>query len=214
MTARISLVAATAAAGLVAVLVGGSATYAAWTATAEGGTATIIAGDLQAEITQSGPTTVRTGSSAGVYPVADSQGIIPGVQAQQWTYSLANVHESATGADATLRLRGDVRDVSDYTAIRPYLRGTVEVEGRELGLPESAFGPAGLDHDVDLGVSLAPGESVSVVLTLSMPASVTDPNGRTIDVAVATQNHRSASTAHQPIFTMTNSVLLHQAAAP
>lgn len=213
MTSRSAVLTAVAAAGVAVVLLGGTATYAAWSETVSSDTTSITAGELTAEIAQSGPTSVQTGTTSGVYRSGNSQGIIPGMQAQRWTYTVSNSTDSAVDAEATLRLRGGVRNADDYAAARGYLRGEVSVEGRVSTVPPSSFGSGGLSHDVDLGTQLAPGESVSVTLTVSMPATVTDSQGRTVDVAVTLQNRRSASASSHPLFTMTNTLLLEQAAS-
>ena len=51
-------------------------------------------------------TSVQTGTTSGVYRSGNSQGIIPGMQAQRWTYTVSNSTDSAVDAEATLRLRG------------------------------------------------------------------------------------------------------------
>lgn len=214
MTSRSAVLTAVAAIAASVVLLGGGVTYAAWSDSASSDTTIVTAGDLTAEITQSGPTSVQRGSTNGVYPSGNSQGIIPGLQAQRWTYTVTNSSDSTVDAEATLRLRGGVRSADDYAAARGYLRGEVTVEGRSSPVPSSSFGSGGLTHDVDLGTRLAPGQSIPVTLTVSMPATVADSQGRTVDVAVALQNRRSASTSAHPLFTMTNTLLLEQSATP
>ena len=88
------------------------------------------------------------------------------------------------------------------------------MEGRVSTVPPSSFGSEDSVTTSTWALSRRPVKSVSVTLTVSMPATVTDSQGRTVDVAVTLQNRRSASASSHPLFTMTNTLLLEQAASP
>ena len=90
MSLRRAVFAAAAAAAAGALLIGGGATYAAWSDSTESETTKVRAGTLEAEIAQSGPTSASTGSNPNIVVPAGSKGIIPGVQAQRWTYTVSN----------------------------------------------------------------------------------------------------------------------------
>lgn len=212
MSFRLSLVVALAAAVLAVLLLGGTATRAAWTDSTGSESTTLTAGNLTAEITQSGPTSVPLGEARGIYPQQGSEGLIPGVQGQQWNYVLSNAPSSAVAADAALRLQGTPQNADEYEALRPFLQASVEVEGQPdpITVPAESFANTGFTYDVDLGARLEPGEDLQVTVTFSVPASVDgSPNlGATLN------NMRSTSTTAQPIFTMANAVYLRQASDP
>lgn len=213
MSLRRAVLSAAAAAAAGALLIGGGATYAAWSDSTESESTTITAGDLKAEISQVGPSDVTYGSNPSIYPSKDSQGIIPGVQAQRWSYTVTNLADSATSATSSLEIKGSIAKdaASDYAAIRPYLRATTKVGSQNaMTIPSNKFGDSGFTHSVDLNTTLAPGESVKVELTLSMPATVTS-QGQTVDVARELISRRSANTNVKSVFTMTNSARLVQA---
>lgn len=211
MSARRAVLTAVVAATAGALLLGGNATYAAWSDSQRSGQSTITAGDLKANnITQIGPTAVKTGTSAGIYPATGSEGIIPGIQAQRWTYTVTNSPDSAVSADGTLEIAGAVSDSTDYTAIRPYLRASTTIGNTTTDIPNSAFTADGFHYEVDLDTTLQPGESVTVDLTISMPASIEISQGENVDVAVELLKHRSANTSAHGIFTMKTSAQLTQ----
>lgn len=213
MSLRRAVFAAAAAAAAGVLLIGGGATYAAWSDSTESESTTITAGDLKAEISQVGPSDVTYGSNPSIYPSKDSQGIIPGVQAQRWSYTVTNLADSATSATSSLEIKGSIAKdaASDYAAIRPYLRAATKVGNKnETAIPNEKFDVSGFTHSVDLDTTLAPGESVKVQLTVSMPATVTS-QGQTVDVAREVISRRSTNTSVQSVFTMTNSAHLVQA---
>lgn len=215
MSFRNGLMAAGAALTGAALLLGGTSTFASWTDSTSSGTTTISAGTLSAGISQEGPVVVEVGEpSPGVFPGAESQGIIPGVQGQQWSYALANSGDSDVIADASLLLRGSPND--DYWAFLPYLRATVQVEGQEdpIEVPTESFTESGFAFDLDLGTRLQPGETVGATLTIYMPATVNSANGGTADVGFALRDLRSADRAAHPVITLENSVYLRQAGDP
>lgn len=214
MSFRRAVFAAAAAAAAGALLIGGGATYAAWSASTESETTKVRAGTLEAEIAQSGPTSVSTGSNPNIVVPAGSKGIIPGVQAQRWTYTVSNSTESATAAVGTLDIAGTPSSADDYAAVRTYLRASATVNGTKKDIPSSAFTTSGFTHKVDLGKTLKPGGTATVTLNLSMPATATNSAGKKVDVAVELLNRRSASLDVQSIFTMRNSLQLKQAGKP
>ena len=67
---------------------------------------------------------------------------------------------------------------------------------------------------MDLGKTLKPGDSLDIILDLSMPATATNSAGKKVDVAVELLNRRSANLDVQSIFTMKNSAQLKQAGKP
>jgi alternate signal-mediated exported protein len=213
MSLRRAVLSAAAAAAAGVLLIGGGATYAAWSDSTESESTTITAGDLKADISQVGPSDVTYGSNPSIYPSKDSKGIIPGVQSQQWTYTVTNTKESAVPATGTLEITGSPSNADDYTAMRPYLRASTTIDGTKKDIPTSAFTSGGFSHSVDLGKTLKPSDSVKITLDLSMPATVTDGTGKKIDVAVELINRRSANLDVQSIFTMKNLVRLKQADA-
>lgn len=216
MSARRAVFAAAAAATAGALLLGGNATYAAWSDSAKSEKTTITAGTLAAEITQSDPASVAMGegASAGIFPGDNSKGIIPGAQGQRWTYTVTNSSKSAVTANVALKINGSVSNVTDYAAIRPYLKATTKVGATTTEIPSSAFTASGFQHTVKLGDKLAPGKKATIELTLSMPATVTNSQGQKVDVAVELIKHRSATTDAQKIFTMENSASLSQVGQP
>lgn len=214
MSLRRAVFAAAAAAAAGAMLIGGGATYAAWSDSAESESSTITAGTLTASIAQNGPTSVSTGSKPNIVVPAGSKGIIPGVQAQRWTYTVTNSTKSATAAVGTLDIAGTPSSADDYAAVRSYLRASASIDGTKTDIPSSAFTSSGFSHKVDLGKTLKPGGTATVTLDLSMPASATNSAGKTVDVAVELLNRRSASLDVQSIFTMRNSLQLKQAGKP
>lgn len=209
-----ALLTAGAAAALAALLLGGTATYASWSdSTDSGTTTTIAAGELTAEITQTGPKSVQYGTEAtGIYPTAGSEGIIPGIQDQRWTYTLTNTSDSSVAAEATLRLRGEPVTHAGYSNFLGSLHGVVIVDSHEIDIPASAFTEVGLSYDVDLGIRLNPGESSTVEFSLRVPQIGWSRSwGITRDLAEGLQNTRSQSVAALPFFAMTNRVFLEQA---
>ena len=64
---------------------------------------------------------------------------------------------------------------------------------------------------IALGEPLEPGKTVNVELTVSMPATITNSQGKTVDVAVELLKYRSANTSTHQVFTMKNSAKLKQA---
>lgn len=212
MSTRLSVLAVVAAVVLAALLLGGTATRAAWTDSMESEITTLTAGSLSGQISQRGPTSVSLGEVPGVYPQEGSQGLIPGVQSQQWSYVLSNDPSSDVAADATLRLQGTPLNASDYEDLRPFLRATLEIEGQPdpISVPADSFGSTGFSFDVDLDARLEPGDELQVAVTLFVPASIEGyPN-----LAVTLNGLRSTSTAAYPIFTMTNAVYLRQVGDP
>lgn len=196
-------------------LLGGASTYASWTDTASSEATTITAGGLTAVIGQDGPDLVEIGESGpGVYPEGGSEGLIPGVQGQQWSYTLGNDAGSDVVADAVLLLRGSPYEANEYAALHPYLRATVQVEGQDpIDVPTESFTATGFAFDLDLGTRLQPGETVGATLTVYMPATIETADGTT-DVGFALRDLRSADTAAHPVLTMENSVYLRQAGDP
>lgn len=211
MSLRRAVFAAAGAAAAGALLISGGATYAAWSDSAESESTTITAGDLKAEISQSVPTDVPVGTNPSIYPSSGSKGIIPGVQAQRWAYTITNTEESAVPATGTLDITGSPSNADDYAAMRPYLRASTTIDGTKNDIPTSAFTSGGFSHSVVLGKKLRPGDSVKITLDLSMPATVTDSASKKVDVAMELINRRSANLDVQSIFTMKNSVRLKQA---
>lgn len=217
MSTRKGLAVAGVAAVAAALLLGGASTYTSWTDTTSSETTKITAGDLTAQIEQEGPASVKIepGPGPGVYPQAGSQGLIPGFQGQQWSYTLANSSNSAVAADAVLLLRGSPDDANEYAAFRPYLRATVQVEGQDpISVPVESFVEDGFAFDLDVGTRLQPGETVRATLKVYMPATVDSADGSTTDVGFALRDLRSAGTDAHPVFTMENSVYLRQAGDP
>lgn len=214
MSVRRAVFAASAAAAAGALLIGSGATYAAWSDSAESETTKIKAGSLTAAIDQQGPTNVKTGDNPSIVVSPGSNGIVPGVQAQRWTYTVTNSAESATAAAGTLDLAGTASNVDDYTAIRPYLRASATVDGTKKNIPNSAFTAAGFTHSVDLSKKLAPGDSATVTVDLSMPATAANSSGKKVNVASELLNRRSPGSGIQPVFTMKNSAQLTQAGKP
>src|SRR5699024_10652272 len=106
MSLRRAVFAAAAAAAAGALLIGGGATYAEWSDSAESESSTVTAGTLTAGIAQSGPANVSTGSNPNIVVPTGSKGIIPGVQAQRWTYTVTNSTKSATSAVGTVEVVG------------------------------------------------------------------------------------------------------------
>lgn len=217
MSTRKGLTIAGVAVVAAALLLGGASTYASWTDTTSSETTAITAGTLSAGLTQEGPTAVEIDGDPGpgVYPEDESQGMIPGAQGQQWSYTLENDASSDVVADAVLLLRGWPSDANEYGAFRPYLRATIQVDGQEpIEVPTESFTESGFAFDLDLGTRLQPGETVGATLTIYMPATVDSPDGGTTNVGFALRDLRSADTAGHPVLTMENSVYLHQAGAP
>ncbi|UZD62180.1 SipW-dependent-type signal peptide-containing protein [Brevibacterium sp. JSBI002] len=214
MSLRRAVFAAAAAAAAGALLIGGGATYAAWSDSAESETAKISAGSLEADISQSGPSDVSYGTNPSIYPSSGSKGIIPGVQAQRWTYTITNSTKSATAAVGTVDIVGSPSNDDDYAAMRSYLRASATIDGTKKVIPSSAFGSSGFSHKIDLGKTLKPGGTATFTLDLSMPATSTNSAGKKVDVAVELLNRRSASLDVQSIFTMRNSLQLKQAGKP
>lgn len=211
MPVRRAILVAVAAATAGALLLGGNATYAAWSDSDSSERTTITAGDLRAEIAQTGPSAVKTGTSPGIYPTNGSRGIIPGIQAQRWTYTVTNSSDSDVAAGGTLEIKGSISSAADYAAILPYLRASATVAGNARTIPNSAFTSTGFSHTIALGEPLKPGKTVNVELTISMPATITNSQGKTVDVAVELLKYRSANTSTHQVFTMKNSAKLKQA---
>lgn len=211
MSARRAVLTAVVAATAGALLLGGNATYAAWSDSQRSGQSTITAGDLKVDISQTGPTAVDDGTNTSIYPVTGSRGIIPGEQSQRWTYTVTNSSASAVSADGTLEIAGAVSDPIDYTAVRPYLRASTTIGNTTTDIPNSAFTADGFQYEVDLDTKLQPSKSVTIDLTISMPATITNSQGQNVDVAVELLKHRSANTSTHGIFTMENSANLTQA---
>lgn len=204
-----ALVAVVAAAAVVT-LIGGPATQASWTDTANSGTTRIQAGTLTGTIGQSGPASfpVGTGSNVHVAQPQTAAGIIPGVQGQSWTYTLTNSPASDAPATAALRLKSS-SVTGDYAALRPYLRATVAIDGAEpTAVPAAAFTPAGLAHTVALPGTLRPGQNRTVSLRVLVP--MTDADGTDIPQALRATRSMSAGTP-ATAFTMTNTLELAQA---
>jgi alternate signal-mediated exported protein len=214
MSLRRAVFAAAAAAAAGALLIGGGATYAAWSDSAESESSTVTAGTLTAGIAQSGPANVSTGSNPNIVVPTGSKGIIPGVQAQRWTYTVTNSTKSATSAVGTVEVVGLPSNADDYAAMRSYLRASATVDGTKKDIPSSAFTSSGFSHKIDLGKTLKPGGTATLTLDLSMPATATNSAGKKVDVAVELLNRRSASLDVQSIFTMKNSLQLKQAGKP
>ena len=205
MSLRRAVFAGAAAAAAGALLIGGGATYAAWSDSAESESSTVTAGTLTAGIVQNGPTNVST---------TGSKGLIPGVQAQRWTYTVTNSAKSATAAVGTVDIVGSPSNDNDYAAMRPYLRASTTVDGTKKDIPNSAFTSSGFSHKIDLGKTLKPGDAATVPLDLSIPATATNSAGKKVDLAVELLNRRSANLDVQSIFTMRNSLQLKQAGKP
>lgn len=211
MSLRRAVFAAAAAAAAGVLLIGGGATYAAWSDSAESESSTITAGTLTASIKLEGQSNLKTGTNPSIVPTSGSKGIIPGVQAQRWTYTVTNSAKSAAAATVVLEISGAPANSDAYAAMRPYLRASTTVEGTKKDVPNSAFGSTGFSHSVDVGKTLSPNSSVTIMLDLSIPATVTDSSGNKVDVARELLNRRSATLDFQPVFTMKNSALLRQA---
>ena len=214
MSFRRAVFAAAAAAAAGALLIGGGATYAAWSDSAESESSTVTAGTLTAGIAQNGPTNVSTGSNPNIIVPTGSKGLIPGVQAQRWTYTVTNSAKSATAAVGALDIVGSPSNADDYAAMRTYLRASATIDGTKKDIPNSAFSSSGFSHKIDLGKTLKPGDAATVTLDLSIPATATNSAGKKVDLAVELLNRRSANLDVQSIFTMRNSLQLKQAGKP
>ena len=214
MSLRRAVLAAAAAAAAGALLIGGGATYAAWSDSTQPESTKITAGDLTAGITQKGPSDFKIGEDPSIVVAPGSRGIIPGAQAQRWTYTVVNSTKSATAATGAIDIAGTPSDVDDYEAVRHYLRASATIDGTTKDVPITAFGKSGFSHSVDLGKKLSPGESATVTLDLSIPATAADPAGKTVDGAAELLNRRSANLQTQNVFEMENSFRLKQAGTP
>ncbi|WP_167854340.1 SipW-dependent-type signal peptide-containing protein [Brevibacterium sp. S111] len=214
MSLRRAVFAAAVSAAAGALLIGGGVTYAAWSDSAESESTTVQAGTLTATIAQKGPTNESTGSNPSIVVTSGSNGIIPGAQAQRWTYTVTNSANSATAATGTLDIAGTPSSTDDYAVMRPYLRASTTINGTKKNIPDSAFSSSGFSYSVDLGKTLKPGDSLDIILDLSMPATATNSAGKKVDVAVELLNRRSANLDVQSIFTMKNSAQLKQAGKP
>jgi hypothetical protein len=190
---RNALVAAVGAAVFGALLLGMPGSFAQWTATASGTPLVITTGTISSSVT--GPTigTATTGTTpSGVVVASGSAGIIPGIQTQTLTYTVTNSAASASpAAISSIHLvSSSIIDATRWADIHPYLVVSVVVNGgAAVTLDDSAITAEGIDGSVAANTNLQVGESVSVVVQFSIPATA---SSGTIDLLRTLEPDRSS----------------------
>jgi len=190
-TAAVLLPVGSAVVALVAAvaLIGGPATIAYLNATAEQPAQTISAGGLTMTVTKA-EEWVSTGAAAGSTVVKSTAGLVPGIRGQKITFTIANAADSAVPGT----LSGTVSAAK--TAAWSSLEGQGLIQTSAAAGAGCQIGPlsdagSGLSFPVSSTEPLAPGDSCTVAVTLSIPA--TGSSGQ--DAATAVKETRLSALA-------------------
>ena len=202
--------AAGAAAVLGVLLISAPGTSARFTSTASGQPLVITSGTISASVTGPITGTVSAGTASnGVVVASGTIGMVPGVQDETLTYTVANSSASASPANiSSVRVvSSGITSAAAWTDIQPYLGVTVAINGgTATALPASAITAIGIDATIATSANIQPGSSASVVVRFDLPATA---SSGTVDLARALQGDRSIASiiAVAPVFVLTQTSL-------
>ncbi|MFZ4893065.1 hypothetical protein ACL9RL_01295 [Plantibacter sp. Mn2098] len=212
--AKRPLVVAAAAATVGVLLFSGAMTQASWGGSQNGQATLVTSGSLLGTISAA---TVAYPTIGGAPPAnivirPGSSGMIPGVKAQSFSYTVTNTSQ-ATGAtapasflaDVTLTFASTVTDAAAYAAALPYLSVSSTVTKGSVSRGVTTTGcvtASGIvcSPPLSTAVTLLPGESAVVLVTFQLSAAGLAP----------LNSIRSSTTDVSPIFSFTPTVNLTQ----